>query len=129
MLLENKHSRLDTPNQLLVPSQAACEGLPTPSGARSPRAAPRPDLRLFSRTFAAGTLFAAAILFSHQTMIGPATAIVSYVPKMMPINKASENGLSVSPPRITSATTERNTRPDVITVRESVWLIDRFVTS
>ncbi len=62
-------------------------------------------------------------------MIGLAMAIESYVPKMIPINKASEKGRKVSPPNSTKDTTERNTRPDVITVRESVWLIDRFVTS
>ena len=52
--------------------------------------------------------------------MGLAMAIDEYVPKLIPINKASEKGRKVSPPTRTNATTDRKTRPDVITVRESV---------
>src|SRR6185295_17693487 len=66
------------------------------------------------------------VMYSHHSIIGLATAIDEYVPMMMPIVKASAKPLNTSPPNNTIATTETKVRPDVITVRESVWLIESF---
>ena len=62
-------------------------------------------------------------------MIGLAMATEEYVPKTMPIRSASEKPRSTSPPKSTRESTERKTRPEVMIVRESVWLIESLVTS
>ena len=41
--------------------------------------------------------------------------------------RRSEKARNTSPPKSTSASTDRNTRPLVIAVRESVWLIASLV--
>src|SRR5215213_4750423 len=64
--------------------------------------------------------FAASSRCSHQTMIGLAIAIEEYVPKITPMNSASENARSTSPPNTTIASTDKNTNPLVMTVRERV---------
>jgi hypothetical protein len=53
-------------------------------------------------------------------MIGLAIAIDEYVPKITPMNNATENARNTSPPKSTRANTDKNTRPLVMTVRESV---------
>src|SRR5687767_14469749 len=76
--------------------------------------APAPVDRLFARGAIAGDRtppfkgwlklnaacrFAASSRCSHQTMIGLAMAIEEYVPKITPMNSASENARSTSPPK------------------------------
>ena len=53
-------------------------------------------------------------------MIGLAMAIDEYVPKTMPMSNAKEKPRKTCPPKITIARTDKNTRPDVMIVRESV---------
>src|SRR5262245_8998083 len=62
----------------------------------------------------------AFVMYSHQSIIGLATAIEEYVPMMIPIVNASANPLRTSPPNSTIDNTEIKVSPDVITVRESV---------
>jgi hypothetical protein len=48
---------------------------------------------------------------------------------MMPMKSATEKPRKTCPPKRTSESTERKTSPEVMMVRESVWLTDSFVRS
>ena len=70
--------------------------------------------------------FVASTRCCHQTMIGLAIAMVEYVPTMMPMNKASENPRSTSPPNKTSAR-RRGRPPGSNHLRDKVWLMASLV--
>ena len=62
--------------------------------------------------------------FCHQIAIGLEIAIVEFVPRTSPTKRASEKLFSTSPPNKTRAKTDNKTKPDVMIVLESVWLIE-----
>src|SRR5262245_30693628 len=64
----------------------------------------------------------------HVRRIGLAMYIDEYVPTMMPTTSTNENGLRASPPNRKSARTVSQVRPEVMSVRLSVWLIDALMT-
>ena len=64
----------------------------------------------------------------QNNTIGLATKTEEYVPTVIPQTSANEKACSTGPPQMKSATTVRNVRPDVITVRLSVWLMLLFIS-
>src|SRR5439155_10273208 len=75
--------------------------------------------------FGAGLL---ANSLSQKRMMGEAMKIDEYVPTMIPIRRTNENPRSTSPPRRNRATTTIQVSPEVIRVRESVWLMLALMT-
>ena len=65
----------------------------------------------------------------NQSNSGQATKIDDSVPMMMPMICDSAMPRSAVPPKMYSASTVRNATNEVMMVRDSVWLTERFSTS